>query len=413
MTATKPTTPLSPSEKQSINALLAEGHRRALESDSQARRNGEQLAAVLKDMPTKPVKTPPAPESHFKEKTLPLLRISVLAWAKMTWSISKSHDEFSFWGVIEKTEGGFVMVDADLNKHTSNQAYSDPDMEWYGDWLTDQVADNGRQPWQLACWIHTHPTGVNGPSGTDEETFKKNFGDQRLAFMVIMTKEKHVYARLSAIVEPIDGIGVKTYTASPMRVEFEDPQAQADAELKAKLDAAYPELVSTYDFEMDFGNPATDHRTRAQMSRDTGFYAYDDDDDDLALRHWLREQGAYDAPKIGRRCLGGQERYGYMRRASAPKRHKNNATLLEHADLVEYLASFASLFDEYDMVTFEEATMLDLATIAEHCCVDVDLATIWLASRIRQQIALAMIDPKIKEEVANVIRYGDCAGPAH
>ena len=74
---------------------------------------------------------------------------------------------------------------------------------------------------------------------------------------------------------------------------------------------------------------------------------------------------------------------------------------------MEYLSRYATIYDALDIVTFEEGSLLDLEEIAIHCCADNHDAPVWLAARIRRQLMHAMMDPKIKEEIAHVVRYGD------
>jgi hypothetical protein len=64
------------------------------------------------------------------------------------------------------------------------------------DYFEEQV-DAGRRPEQFArIWLHTHPGDSAAPSGTDEETFDRVFGDCDWAAMVILARCGAVYARL-------------------------------------------------------------------------------------------------------------------------------------------------------------------------------------------------------------------------
>ena len=371
----------------STESLMAADYARARQADAQAMKNGQALVAALAP------KKPAGPISHFTDARLPVLRVSAKALAAMVWSIRKSPNEFSYWGVVEKMEGGFLMEEACLNKHSSSPCYSDPDMEWYADWLADKVADEGCQPWQLACWIHTHPEGVNTPSSVDEDTFKKNFGDQRLAFMVVMTKEMHFYARMSALVEPMDGIGVRTYTSSPMRVEFEEPTATPPDDMIAELDRLYPTLVEEYiPSALPAGTPSG-YQTWAELADDTeddyGYYGgYGQMEPGDAIRRPVTGGRRYQPKSVGR-SLG--------------------VFALEHSELIDYMACYATWYEDKNLVIFELGDLLSLEQIACNCCEDGDEAPVWLASRVQRQLIAAMMDPKIKEEVANVIRFGDIA----
>lgn len=63
--------------------------------------------------------------------------------------------------------------------------------------LFEQKVDEGLRPDQFArIWIHTHPGRSADPSGTDELTFSRVFGDATWALMFILAREGATYARL-------------------------------------------------------------------------------------------------------------------------------------------------------------------------------------------------------------------------
>jgi len=74
-------------------------------------------------------------------------------------------------------------------------AHVNLDMEWWADKQAELYDQRGIQPWQVSVWVHTHPAGVNRPSGTDEATMEESFGSWSFAVMMILTKDGHFYAR--------------------------------------------------------------------------------------------------------------------------------------------------------------------------------------------------------------------------
>lgn len=320
--------------------------------------------------------------SYYKDARYPILRISRDALVPLLWSVSKNQNEFSFWGVLEKTEGGLRLATADLSKHESCPSYNEPDMEWYGDWLADKVADEGKQPWQLACWIHTHPVGINTPSAVDDSTFRTNFGEQRLAVMLIMTREGSFYARLSAIVEPMEGIGVKTYTSSPMRIEFEDEMPlPTQPELNA-LDAAFPALVSEL-VTRKFKRDDDEYETLADLSSHNG------GEREMWRRATFLEGDDEDLPRLK------------TPKHFTPRSVNKLASVVDRETLVRYLAEGATI--GYDNTVEYEPILLSTEIIAESLLEDGMNAPAWLVMRVAAQIKMAIIDKSLDAEVWDVI----------
>lgn len=70
------------------------------------------------------------------------------------------------------------------------------DDEAVANFFEDQV-EAGKHPSQFGrIWLHTHPGASPFPSGVDEDTFKKAFGNCDQAVMFIMAENGPVYARL-------------------------------------------------------------------------------------------------------------------------------------------------------------------------------------------------------------------------
>ena len=179
-----------------------------------------------------------------QSSTRPRLTIGAAALAALRWSAERSGDEFCFWGVLEQMDSGLHLREAVLAKHQGSPGYSIPDMDWYGDLVMERNESEGLEPWQLACWIHTHPPGLCRPSGVDEETFAQQFGRQRLAIMLIMTRDLIFHGQLSVNLPALPGLAPVRFT-SKFQITFEDPQACAGEEEKQRLEREYGERVSS------------------------------------------------------------------------------------------------------------------------------------------------------------------------
>jgi len=114
------------------------------------------------------------------------------------------------------------------------------------DFFEDQVA-LGRKPEQFArIWVHTHPSGIPGPSSTDEETFQRVFGACQWAVMVILCQDSHSYARLSFNVGPGGQVLI------PVEVDYRYPFGPSDHpawqdEYKQKVHSHLIETMSQQD----------------------------------------------------------------------------------------------------------------------------------------------------------------------
>lgn len=63
--------------------------------------------------------------------------------------------------------------------------------------LYDKMSDAGLHPAQYSrIWWHTHPGDSAKPSGTDESTFREDYGNQSHAVMLILSQTGEFYCRL-------------------------------------------------------------------------------------------------------------------------------------------------------------------------------------------------------------------------
>lgn len=79
----------------------------------------------------------------------------------------------------------------------------------------DQQVDLGRRPQECGrIWVHTHPGNSPFPSGIDEETFARCFGQSDWAVMFILAQGGQTYARLRFNVGPGGSVEI------PVEVDF-------------------------------------------------------------------------------------------------------------------------------------------------------------------------------------------------
>jgi hypothetical protein len=103
------------------------------------------------------------------------------------------------------------------------------------DFFDDQV-DQGKMPEEFArIWIHTHPGTSAVPSGVDEETFARSFGEADWALMFILARGGRTYARLRFSAGPTGQLWL------PVEVDFGQPFA---ASTPATWEDEYCRLVT-------------------------------------------------------------------------------------------------------------------------------------------------------------------------
>jgi len=99
-------------------------------------------------------------------------------------------------GIFSTEKENFLIEDFILVKQAVTHASVELDMTWWAEKQIELFEKRGIQPWQTSCWCHTHPEGINHPSGTDEETMRESFGNWNFVLMLILTKGGVFYARM-------------------------------------------------------------------------------------------------------------------------------------------------------------------------------------------------------------------------
>jgi proteasome lid subunit RPN8/RPN11 len=162
------------------------------------------------------------------------LRFSPYAWAKLLFLRDAGDSEIGGFG-ITPPDDLLLVEDICLVQQFCTPASVQFDDEAVADFFDRQV-DQGRQPRQFArIWVHTHPCDSARPSGTDEETFARCFGQADWAVMFILACGGETYARLRFNVGPGGALEIRD------EVDFSQP---FDAARQDQWQQEYHQLVA-------------------------------------------------------------------------------------------------------------------------------------------------------------------------
>ena len=132
--------------------------------------------------------------------TLPALRFTPTAWAKLLFLRDRGDTEVGGFGITSREL--LLVEDIQLVKQCCSWASVAFDDDSVADYF-DQQVDAGRTPEQFArIWVHTHPGDCARPSMTDEATFDRVFGRASWAVMFVLACEGQSYARLRFNIGP-------------------------------------------------------------------------------------------------------------------------------------------------------------------------------------------------------------------
>jgi len=160
-------------------------------------------------------------DSPPAEPPIPSLRFSPYAWSKLLFLRDLGETEVGGFG-ISSADDLFLIEDFVLVGQTCTWASVSFDDEAVADFYDEQV-DWGRHPEQFSrCWIHTHPGDSAQPSGKDEDTFARVFGDATWSVMFILARGGETYARLKF------GCGPGAQIEVPVAIAWEVPFAGAE-----------------------------------------------------------------------------------------------------------------------------------------------------------------------------------------
>lgn len=123
------------------------------------------------------------------------LKFSPYAWAKMQYMLRAGDTEVGMMG-ITTLEDPLKIYDVVVLPQESTGASFEFTKEGIANFYEDCI-DCGLKPIQYSrVWIHTHPSGVHGPSSTDEKNFSEIFGNCDWAVMYILAKDNVDYCAL-------------------------------------------------------------------------------------------------------------------------------------------------------------------------------------------------------------------------
>lgn len=153
--------------------------------------------------------------------SLPPLRLTPYAWAKLLFLRDVGGTEVGGFGVSAPADL-LLVEDVRLVRQQCSPVTVKFDDSSVADFFDTQV-DQGRTPEQFGrIWIHTHPGNSPYPSGTDEQTFDRCFGNSDWAVMFILALGGQTYARLRFHAGPRGDLEL------PVEIDFQQPFSAAD-----------------------------------------------------------------------------------------------------------------------------------------------------------------------------------------
>jgi hypothetical protein len=135
-------------------------------------------------------------KTSSKSKVNPALRFTPYAWGKLLYFRDKDNTEIGGFGITETDDLLLITDFVTVKQNVSgvSVSFDDNAVADFFDWQVDI----GRRPEQFArYWLHTHPGDSPEPGLTDEETFKRVFGNCNWAVLFILAQDDSTYARLS------------------------------------------------------------------------------------------------------------------------------------------------------------------------------------------------------------------------
>jgi len=145
------------------------------------------------------------------------LTITPYAFSKIHYIAGLGDTEISGFGV-SSIANPLRIEDFCLIKQTAGWASSDLDDDDIARYFLEQV-DLGRQPIEFSrIFIHTHPAGGTSPSGVDNETFAKSFGECDWRVMLILSRD--LAQHTCSFVAAIRGMGVTVEQPIPFSVDY-------------------------------------------------------------------------------------------------------------------------------------------------------------------------------------------------
>ena len=194
------------------------------------------------------------------------------AYWRLEWLCHRTPNEVSAMGLIQPSEQGILIEDFILVKQEVGPAHVSLDMNWWADKVVELYDQYGIEPWRTSAWAHTHPSGVNRPSGTDEATMEESFGGSDFFVMLILTQDGHFYARMDF--DHDFGNGTKQRLSMPCNVEIDWNNAGAEPiteetimRWEAEFQALVHEIPNAWSFFEDGPNEGVKRRKSSWLPR--------------------------------------------------------------------------------------------------------------------------------------------------
>ena len=152
------------------------------------------------------------------------MRFNPAAWAKLAYFRDKTDNEVGGFAITTVDDLLNVQEFITVKQEVTSVSVKFDDIA-VADFFETQV-DLGRKPEQFArIWLHTHPGDSPEPSGQDETTFARVFGNCNWALMFILAENNRTYAKLSF------NIGPKGEILIPVEVDYGQDFGPSDHKL--------------------------------------------------------------------------------------------------------------------------------------------------------------------------------------
>jgi hypothetical protein len=187
------------------------------------------------------------------------LRFNPAAWAKLAYFRDKTSNEVGGFAITNVDDLLNVQEFVTVKQEVTSVSVKFADIA-VADFFEAQV-DLSRKPEQFArIWLHTHPGDMAEPSGQDETTFARVFGNCNWALMFILAENNKTYAKLSF------NVGPKGEILIPVEVDYSQDFGPSDHKLwdeEYKANVSQVAWLSDFDF---FTGETTDFKDTPAMN---------------------------------------------------------------------------------------------------------------------------------------------------
>lgn len=173
------------------------------------------------------------------------LTLAGTTFMKLMYLMKKTTMEVSGYG-LSKKDNLFYIHDFRMPKQIGQTAHTELTQDGIAEHF-DQCLAEGLEPIEFGrIWVHTHPKGINGPSGTDEATMRDTFGACDWAIMLILTQGEHFHCEFWT--KKLGGVALGEHLRLPMKVQVDWSNIQNidTAAWDAEFTASFEEKKYTY-----------------------------------------------------------------------------------------------------------------------------------------------------------------------